>query len=107
MRLDGGRGSAREARADAVIPTPTVTPSLDGASVNVDGVTPFIVANADFYRIDTALVVPQLDTERRGGCGSTAMVDQRSRSTFDDLLKPPLDQRLVTLTCVSNEVGGA
>ena len=62
MRLDDGRGSAREARADTVIPTPTVTPSVDGASVNVEGVTPFIVANDDFYRIDTALVVPQLDT---------------------------------------------
>jgi DMSO/TMAO reductase YedYZ molybdopterin-dependent catalytic subunit len=105
MRLDGGRGSAREARADAVIPTPTVTPSLDGASVNVDGVTPFIVANDDFYRIDTAFVVPQLDTAS-WSLRVWGEVEQEVTLDWATLLKQPLEQHLVTLTCVSNEVGG-
>ena len=87
MRLDGGRGSAREARADAVIPTPTVTPSLDGASVSVDGVTPFIVANDDFYRIDTALVVPQLDPAT-WTLRVTAMVEQEVTLDWATLLRP-------------------
>ncbi len=105
LRVDGGRGSARESRAEAVIPTPTVTPSVDGASVSVPGVTPFIVANDDFYRIDTALVVPQLDT------GSWSLrvwgeVEQEVTLDWATLLKQPLEQHLVTLTCVSNEVGG-
>ena len=105
MRLDGGRGSAREARADAVIPTPTVTPSLDGASVSVDGVTPFIVANDDFYRIDTAFVVPQLDTAS-WSLRVWGEVEQEVTLDWATLLKQPLEQHLVTLTCVSNEVGG-
>ena len=105
LRVDGGRGSARESRAEAVIPTPTVTPSVDGASVSVPGVTPFIVANDDFYRIDTALVIPQLDT------GSWSLrvwgeVEQEVTIDWATLLKQPLEQHLVTLTCVSNEVGG-
>ena len=64
-RLSGGGSAARESRAEAVIPTPAVSASpvsVTGASVNVPGVTPFVVPNEDFYRIDTALVVPQLDT---------------------------------------------
>ena len=105
MRLDGGRGSAREARADTVIPTPTVTPSVDGASVNVEGVTPFIVANDDFYRIDTAFVVPQLDTAS-WSLRVWGEVEQEVTIDWATLLKQPLEQHLVTLTCVSNEVGG-
>ena len=105
MRLDGGRGSAREARADTVIPTPTVTPSVDGASVNVEGVTPFIVPNDDFYRIDTAFVVPQLDTAS-WSLRVWGEVEQEVTIDWATLLKQPLEQHLVTLTCVSNEVGG-
>jgi DMSO/TMAO reductase YedYZ molybdopterin-dependent catalytic subunit len=104
-RLDGGRGSAREARADTVIPTPTVTPSIDGASVGVDGVTPFIVPNDDFYRIDTAFVVPQVDTAS-WSLRVWGEVEQEVTIDWATLLKQPLEQHLVTLTCVSNEVGG-
>ena len=80
LQVDGGRGSARESRAGAVIPTPTVTPSVDGASVSVLGVTPFIVANDDFYRIDTALVILS-STRDPGRCGSGARSIRRSPST--------------------------
>jgi DMSO/TMAO reductase YedYZ molybdopterin-dependent catalytic subunit len=104
-RLDGGRGTAREARADTVIPTPTVTPSVDGASVGVDGVTPFIVPNEDFYRIDTAFVVPQLDTAS-WSLRVWGEVEQEVTIDWATLLSKPLEQHLVTLTCVSNEVGG-
>jgi DMSO/TMAO reductase YedYZ molybdopterin-dependent catalytic subunit len=105
MRLDGSRGSAREARAQTVIPTPTLTPSIDGASVNVDGVTPFIVPNDDFYRIDTAFVVPQLDTAS-WSLRVWGDVEQEVTIDWATLLKQPLEQHLITLTCVSNEVGG-
>jgi DMSO/TMAO reductase YedYZ molybdopterin-dependent catalytic subunit len=104
-RLDGGRGSAREARADTVIPTPTVTPSIDGSSVGVDGVTPFIVPNEDFYRIDTAFVVPQLDTAT-WSLRVWGEVEQEVTLDWKTLLQQKLEQHLVTLTCVSNEVGG-
>ena len=34
------------------------------------------------------------------------MVDQRIELTFDDLVGMGLDEYAITLTCVSNEVGG-
>ncbi|MEP6650140.1 MAG: molybdopterin-dependent oxidoreductase, partial [Lapillicoccus sp.] len=105
LRLDGGGGSARESRAETVIPTPTVTPTIDGTSVNVEGVTPFIVPNEDFYRIDTAFVVPQLDTAS-WSLRVYGEVEQEVTIDWATLLKQPLEQHLVTLTCVSNEVGG-
>jgi DMSO/TMAO reductase YedYZ molybdopterin-dependent catalytic subunit len=104
-RLDGGRGSAREARADTVIPTPTVTPSVDGSSVGVEGVTPYVVPNDDFYRIDTAFVVPQLDTAT-WSLRVWGEVEQEVTIDWPTLLQQKLEQHLVTLTCVSNEVGG-
>jgi DMSO/TMAO reductase YedYZ molybdopterin-dependent catalytic subunit len=71
----------------------------------LDEVTPFVVPNADFYRIDTALVVPQV---RRADWRLRihGMVARELELTFDDLLARPQVQRQVTLSCVSNYVGG-
>jgi DMSO/TMAO reductase YedYZ molybdopterin-dependent catalytic subunit len=68
-------------------------------------VTPFIVPNEDFYRIDTAFVVPQLDTAT-WSVRVWGEVEQEVTMDWATLLKQPLEQHLVTLTCVSNEVGG-
>ena len=57
------------------------------------------------YRIDTALIVPQVSTDgwrlRVHG-----MVDREVELDFAQLLGRPMVERDVTLTCVSNEVGG-
>jgi len=69
------------------------------------GITPFVVPSADFYRIDTALAVPQVpraDWRLR----IHGMVDQELELTFDDVLARPQVERQVTLSCVSNWVGG-
>ncbi|NUS14521.1 MAG: molybdopterin-dependent oxidoreductase, partial [Streptomyces sp.] len=62
--------------------------------------------NADFYRVDTALVVPKVDANswrlRIHGKG----VWRPRTYSFDDLLRRELIERDITLTCVSNEVGG-
>ncbi|MGW0720231.1 molybdopterin-dependent oxidoreductase [Streptomyces sp. NPDC002778] len=77
-----------------------------GAGVRVAGVSPFITPNKDFYRVDTALVVPKVDATtwrlRIHGDG----VRRPLTLSFDDLLKRELIERDITLTCVSNEVGG-
>ena len=76
-----------------------------GADTGVPGATPFVTANADFYRIDTALRVPALRAEdwrlRVHG-----MVARELDLGFDDLMRRPLVERWMTMTCVSNEVGG-
>ena len=69
------------------------------------GMTPFVTPNADFYRIDTALTAPQVRTAdytlRIHG-----MVDDEIELSYEDLLRRPMIERDITLTCVSNEVGG-
>ena len=103
----GGRGTdAAAARAKVTVPQvpdPVTVPAA--ADLRLRGITPYIVPNGDFYRIDTALVVPQVDTAgwklRVHG-----LVEQEVTITWDELLAKPMKQALVTLTCVSNEVGG-
>ena len=80
-------------------------PALDGADLGVEGIESFVVPNDDFYRIDTALVVPQVarDSWRLNISG---LVDDEIELTFDDLLARDQVERYITLSCVSNPVGG-
>lgn len=72
---------------------------------DVAGITPVVVPNDDFYRIDTALVVPQIDVDS-WSMKITGMVDTELELTFDDLLAMDTVEEFVTLSCVSNKVGG-
>lgn len=85
-----------------VSPAPPVPPA---ASVGVDGVGPFVTPTEDFYRIDTALVVPQIGTDD-WTLQITGRVDRPVTLTYDQLLARPMIERVVTIACVSNEVGG-
>jgi DMSO/TMAO reductase YedYZ molybdopterin-dependent catalytic subunit len=68
-------------------------------------VAPFITPNNRFYRIDTAFSSPRIDlAEWRLRIGG--QVDRPLTLTFDDLLDRHVVERVVTLCCVSNEVGG-
>ena len=75
------------------------------AEFGVPGLSPFLTPTADFYRIDTALVVPQIS---RAGWKLKihGMVDRELTLTYDELVSRPLIERYMTLSCVSNEVGG-
>ncbi|MFJ4333365.1 MULTISPECIES: sulfite oxidase [unclassified Streptomyces] len=103
----GGR-EAVASRDQVVLPAPgSPAPAVPRrAQVRVRGVSPFVTPNSDFYRVDTALVVPKVDATgwrlRVHGAG----VARERTLTFDDLLRRELIERDITLTCVSNEVGG-
>lgn len=88
---------------------PTVQPEIDISQLDnfddIEGMTPVIVKNDEYYRIDTALVVPELDIET-WSMKVTGMVDTELELTFDDLLELDPVEEFVTLSCVSNEVGG-
>ncbi|GAB3622831.1 molybdopterin-dependent oxidoreductase [Mariniluteicoccus endophyticus] len=102
----GGARVVERARAAFRVPpvaTPVTVPA--GVEVGVRGVTPFIVPNADFYRIDTALGVPQVDPAE-WSLTVTGMVDREVRLDWAALLARPMQEAMVTLMCVSNEVGG-
>ncbi|HKY14923.1 MAG TPA: molybdopterin-dependent oxidoreductase [Microthrixaceae bacterium] len=94
--------TARQLRLPA--PTDTVPPVPDTASIG-HGVEPFLTPNEDFYRIDTALVPPRVDLDSwRLTIGG--MVDHRLELDFESLLDRGVVERVVTLACVSNEIGG-
>ncbi|WP_309068549.1 molybdopterin-dependent oxidoreductase [Microbacterium sp.] len=98
--------SVRAIRDALKLPAPRAEVALpDGAELDIPGLSPLITPNADFYRVDTALTVPTVDpgTWRLIIDG---MVDRRVEITFDQLLEMGLDEYVITLTCVSNEVGG-
>ena len=61
--------------------------------------------NADFYRIDTRILAPQVDPDG-WSLRITGMVDREVELTFDELLAMDRITEYVTLSCVSNEVGG-
>ena len=65
----------------------------------------FITSNDDFYRIDTALTVPQVSREE-WQLKIHGMVDREITYRFDDLKQFEVIEKVVTLTCVSNPVGG-
>jgi DMSO/TMAO reductase YedYZ molybdopterin-dependent catalytic subunit len=94
-------------RAALRLPTPAdpAPAAPASADLNIDGIPPFITPNADFYRIDTALSVPYVDPDT-WRLRIHGMVEQERSYSFDDLLSMPLVERDITLTCVSNEVGG-
>ena len=93
---------------DAItIPAPTVpaAPIPAGAELGIDGLARVVTPNVDFYRIDTALQVPSVNADE-WRLRVTGMVEQEVEIGFDELLALPLIETAVTLTCVSNEVGG-
>ena len=77
-----------------------------GHSLDVPGISPIITPNEDFYLIDTALTPPQVNLEE-WTLRITGLVENPYEITFGELLTRPLVERYVTLSCVSNSVGGS
>src|SRR3954454_2614086 len=99
--------AANTAAAETGIPpatSPVPSAGPDDA-LAVPGITPLVMPNDQFYRIDTALLVPSVDLAgwqlRVHG-----LVDKEVTLTFDELVAMPLVEQYVTIACVSNEVGG-
>jgi len=104
------RGSASTldaVRAALTLPRPTdpARPVPAGATPALDGLAPAITPNADFYRIDVSLSPPVVDPAS-WSLTLEGRVDRPMTLSYAELLALPSIERLVTLTCVSNEVGG-
>ncbi|HEX6054425.1 MAG TPA: molybdopterin-dependent oxidoreductase [Intrasporangium sp.] len=106
--LLGGDSAAATASREAIALEParaTKIPVPAGADLKVPGATPFLVPNDDFYRIDTAIIVPRLNADE-WRLRVTGMVEREVELDWNALQEKPMREALVTLTCVSNEVGG-
>ncbi|WP_340556623.1 molybdopterin-dependent oxidoreductase [Streptomyces sp. GSL17-111] len=108
-RLNSSSGAEAAASRTAVsLPAPDVAAPAQpaGADLGIRDVAPFRTPNDAFYRIDTALRVPRVDATRWTLRLHGAGVRTPLTLTFDDLLGRELVERDITLTCVSNQVGG-
>ncbi|NIJ14747.1 DMSO/TMAO reductase YedYZ molybdopterin-dependent catalytic subunit [Saccharomonospora amisosensis] len=104
--IGGGKDAAgsRAAVGELAVARPA-PPVPAGADFAGSGTPSFLTSNDSFYRIDTALVVPQVRAQdwtlRVHG-----MVERELTIDYADIRARPLVERTVTLCCVSNEVGG-
>jgi DMSO/TMAO reductase YedYZ molybdopterin-dependent catalytic subunit len=101
----GARRDVQAARNKIALPVPeSPAPSLP-PDLDVPDLARFVTTNRDFYRIDTALAVPEVDPATW-----RLKIHGRVRSPFTvsyaDLLAMPMIERYITLACVSNDVGG-
>jgi DMSO/TMAO reductase YedYZ molybdopterin-dependent catalytic subunit len=97
--------SAARAAVDLPVPVDPAPPVPAEADLRLPDLASYVTGNDNFYRIDTALVVPRVDPDswqlRIGG-----RVRNPFTIDFADLLSRPMVERYVTLACVSNPVGG-
>ena len=106
-RLLTERSSVASAQKSLRIPRPAVTTQAlpPGVDLHVPGLAPFVTPNGKFYRVDTALVLPQVRpdswTLRIHG-----MVNTPIELSFAELLRRQLHERDLTVSCVSDPVGG-
>lgn len=118
MTVAGAAGAtaiAKTIRRQSLNAAPTFTKPLPISPINtiatdstldaIDGITPYVTPNSDFFRIDTALVVPKVDTET-WSLTIDGMVDRPTTLSYEDLIDASTSVETVTIACVSNEVGG-
>lgn len=105
-RSFAARFDAAASRAKVVLPRALRPLDAVNPAAQAGGAVPFFTPNADFYRIDINLSVPNIEPNgwklRIHG-----LVDRELTFTYDDLLRRDLVEADITLTCVSNEVGGS
>jgi DMSO/TMAO reductase YedYZ molybdopterin-dependent catalytic subunit len=107
VRQGFGGSAAAAQRAGITLPEPAVrAPALaSGASLDVPGISSFLTSNKDFYRVDTALRVPDVPIDGFN-LRVHGMVDRELNLSYEDLLSRTMIEKRITLTCVSNPVGG-
>lgn len=96
---------ASEEAMPPLVPATPAPPIPVGADFANAGTPPFLTPNPAFYRVDTALTVPSLSV-RDWRLRVHGLVERELLIGFDDLVRRGLVEKTITLTCVSNEVGG-
>ena len=106
-RLLSERANVTAAVSSLKLPSPTVPepPLPVGVDLRIPGLSSFITPNSAFYRVDTAIVLPQIPPAS-WRLRIHGMVRKEIVLTFDDLIKRPLIEDYITLCCVSNPVAG-
>ena len=101
------RQSVTQARSSVRLPKATdpAPPLPAGVDLKIPNLSPFVTSNTSFYRVDTAIVLPQVDPAN-WQLRIHGMVEREVTISFAQLLRRPLIEHYVTLTCVSDPVEG-
>jgi DMSO/TMAO reductase YedYZ molybdopterin-dependent catalytic subunit len=101
------RQSVTEARSTLRIPRPSqpAPPLAPGTDLHIPGLSSFVTPSNTFYRVDTAIVLPEVDPQH-WQLHIHGMVEREVTISFAELLRQPLIEHYVTLTCVSDPVAG-
>jgi DMSO/TMAO reductase YedYZ molybdopterin-dependent catalytic subunit len=107
QRLAQPSGAVARARTTLRLPRPAhpAPPLPAGSDLKISGLSRFVTPNASFYRVDTVLILPEVDPAN-WQLRIHGMVDREIMITFADLLRMPLIEHYITLCCVSNPVAG-
>jgi DMSO/TMAO reductase YedYZ molybdopterin-dependent catalytic subunit len=109
LAMDSGRtGNLAKDAAKLKLPSPgpNAAPPIPASASIGHGASPFITPSSQFYRVDTALVPPSVDLDS-WRLKIHGMVDTPIELDFTQLINRGVIERVITLCCVSNEVGGA
>ncbi|MDG4664647.1 molybdopterin-dependent oxidoreductase [Mycobacterium sp. 236(2023)] len=98
--VSGDRQQFALPRADVTAP-----PIPDAVQPKGVALPSFVTGNDAFYRIDTALTVPQV-SRTDWALRIHGLVDREVTFRYEDLDRFEVVEKVVTLTCVSNPVGG-
>jgi DMSO/TMAO reductase YedYZ molybdopterin-dependent catalytic subunit len=106
-RLLSEHANVTSAQRSLRLPAPArAAPPLPvGSELRIPGLSPFITPNPAFYRVDTAIVLPQIPPAN-WRLRVHGMVSRELTLTFDELIRRPLIEDYITLCCVSNPVAG-
>lgn len=98
---------ARSRISDIVLPQAAqpLPPLATGLEIAHPGISPFRTPSRDFYRVDTKLSVPLVD-QSTWRLHIDGMVEKELSLSYQDLLDLAVEEHDITLTCVSNTVGG-
>jgi DMSO/TMAO reductase YedYZ molybdopterin-dependent catalytic subunit len=93
------------AGAEVATAQSTLPPAPPDASIDAPGMPPLFTPNEDFYLVDTVISSPRIDRDS-WSLKVKGAVDNPIELSYDDLLSLPTREADITLSCVSNEVGG-
>ena len=99
---------ARNKISDLVLPKAAqpLPPIATGLEKKYSGISSFVTPREKFYRVDTNLTVPVVDLPS-WSLTVDGDVENKLTLSFEDLTRMNVVEHDITLTCVSNEVGGS
>ena len=100
-----GKYRSRPENINLPDPTTALRPLPSGLDKQVPGISKWVTPNDSFYRVDTRLDVPIVDSDS-WSLIVDGDVENELEISFEELLAMPMMERDITLTCVSNSVGG-